>query len=86
METISETFGKVRLRAKWRGNTNGRELVVRLDKDSVDRLKRLRGKIRTLDNDALIARGLECLEQKADRIIRRQISNKYTKLRSGADK
>ena len=86
MEKINETVARIKRWAKGAEDEGRQQLVVRLDRDSVERLRRLRGKIRTLDDDALIARGLECLEHKADRIIKRQISKKSARFNMRAEK
>ena len=53
--------------------TEERKLIVRLDRDSQERFKRLKSKISGLNNDQIIASALKCLDQKTDRIIKRQI-------------
>jgi len=55
------------------GETEERKLTVRLDRDSQERFKRLKSKISGLSNDQIIASALKCLDQKTDRIIKRQI-------------
>jgi hypothetical protein len=64
---------------QWRkkqGKTSKQEISVLLDRDSLERLERLRLKIKTLDNDELIASALKCLEDKADRIIKKQVKRR----------
>jgi hypothetical protein len=60
---------------------NRRELKFSLDEGSVERLERLRSKIQTLDDDDLIASALKSLENKTDRIIRKQVQRKVKTLR-----
>jgi hypothetical protein len=57
---------------KDQGKTEKRTFIVRLDRDSQERFKRLKLKISGLSNDQIIAYALKCLDQKTDRIIKRQ--------------
>jgi hypothetical protein len=50
-----------------------RELTVLLDKDSFERFNRLKTQIPASDNAGIIASALKCLDQKTDRIIKRQV-------------
>jgi len=50
---------------------------VLLDKDSVDRFNRLKARIPAFDSTKIMAAALKCLEQKTDRIIKRQIRNRF---------
>ncbi|NQU15161.1 MAG: hypothetical protein HQ561_13495 [Desulfobacteraceae bacterium] len=64
---------------QWRkrlGNKTCKELKVRLDEDSVERLKRLKTKIRTFDDNDLVASALKSLEDKVDRISKEQVVRK----------
>jgi len=57
-----------------------RELIVLLDKDSRKRFDRLKTKIPAFNNNEMIASALLCLEHKADRIIKRQITKRIRTL------
>ena len=58
---------------KGRRNEGNRELTVLLDKDSFERFNRLKTQIPASDNAGIISSALKCLEQKTDRIIKRQV-------------
>jgi hypothetical protein len=58
---------------KCRRKDNDRELTVLIDKDSRDRFDRLKVQIPNFDNAEIISAALKCLEQKTDRIIKRQV-------------
>jgi hypothetical protein len=55
----------------WRENRH--QLIVSLDDDSLERFERLKSKIRTVDNSALVTSALKCLEDRTDRLFKRQI-------------
>jgi hypothetical protein len=56
---------------------NRRELRILLDKDSFDRFNRLKARIPAFDSTKIMAAALKCLEQKTDRIIKRQIRIRF---------
>jgi hypothetical protein len=61
-----------RLREKqWRGDRH--QIIVSLDDDALERFERLKSKIRTFDNSALVTSAIKCLEDRTDRLIKRQI-------------
>ena len=59
-----------------------RELIVLLDKDSCERLDRLKAKIPAFNNNEVIASALKCLEHKTDRIIKRLVMKRIQDLKN----
>ena len=64
-----------------RQGSNKQEKTFKLDCDAQERFDRLKAKIPAFDEDEILASALKSLEQKVDRIIRKQIANKN--IRSG---
>jgi hypothetical protein len=58
---------------KCRRKGDNRELTVLLDKDSFERFHRLKSQIPAFGNNEIITLALKCLEQKIERITKRQI-------------
>jgi hypothetical protein len=66
-----------RIIGKWREKEkDDSTAALSLNKESLERLGRLRERITTLDTPELVALSLKCLEQKTDRIIKRQVKKK----------
>lgn len=63
-------------------NKDSQELRVLLEKDSFERFERLRNKMTAFDNSELIASALKCLEDKTERIIKRQIMKSIRTLKN----
>jgi hypothetical protein len=61
---------------------SNKEASVVLDKESFERLERLKAIIVNLDDGALIALALKGLEEKADRIIRRRVKKRAFALKN----
>jgi len=70
---------------KRRRNGDNWEFTIQLDKDSLDRFNRLKARIPASDNANIIALALKCLEQKTDKIIKRQIRNRTRALKNEGD-
>lgn len=62
--------------------TSRQELTVLLDERSLECLERLKSKIKGFDEDVLVASALKCLENKTDRIIKRQVQRRVQALRN----
>ncbi|MDY7034683.1 MAG: recombinase family protein [Thermodesulfobacteriota bacterium] len=71
---------KIRQWIKKRNRKGGQQLIVRLDKASCERFLRLKTKISNSDENKLIALALKCLEQKTDKVIKRQIMKSIRQL------
>jgi len=61
---------------KSRKNRGKRELIVLLDKDSYEQFDRLKSKIPAFDENEILAAALKCLEQRVDKIIKKQRAKK----------
>ena len=80
MKMIPAIMGRVMWWRKNQRKRGGQELIVWLDKDSCARFDRLKTKIPAFHNNELIASALLSLEQKTDRIIKRQVRKRIRKL------
>jgi len=80
MKMISEIIGRVMWWRKNQRKRGGQELIIWLDKDSCARFDRLKTKIPAFHNNEVIASALLSLEQKTDRIIKRQVRKRIRKL------
>ena len=69
---MARRFSQV-LRKKESEGEEGRKLTVRLDQDSAGRLDRLRGILKKLNDDTLIAFALRSLENRVERIVKRRV-------------
>lgn len=69
-------IGRVKHLAKRETGARRQALSVDLDTDSIDRFKRLKTKLKSVNDPQLIALALKSLEQKTDRIIKRQVRKK----------
>jgi hypothetical protein len=70
---------------RWREKKAGeefRELKLLLDRESQERLSRIRSRLSGMDNNELISLSLKCLEQRVESIIRRR---RGKRLREGTD-
>jgi hypothetical protein len=66
-----------RIFRKWKKTENeDSKPALSLNNDSLERLEKLKARITTLDTRELVALSLKCLEQKTDRIIKRQVKKK----------
>ena len=82
MEMIPAIIGRVMWWRKNQRQRGGQEFIVWLDKDSCARFDRLKTKIPAFHNNELIASALLSLEQKTDRIIKRQITKRIRTLKN----
>jgi hypothetical protein len=80
MKMIPEMIKRVMWWRKNQRKRGGQELIVWLDKDSCARFDRLKIKIPAFHNNEVIASALLSLEQKTDRIIKRQVRKRIRKL------
>ena len=65
-----------------RRQDEGADLTVHLDEESMERLRRLKYGMKRIDEDALVALSLKCLEQKWKMILKRQKSMKPLKMQA----
>lgn len=61
------------LRKTTRKQEDNRELSIRMDEDSANRLERLRGLFKGIDDGELIALALKSLERQTNRVVRRRV-------------
>jgi len=71
-----EMIRRIKHLAGRKTGVHGERLSVSLDRDSIDRFKRLKKKLKSVNEGQLMALALKSLEQKTDRIIKRQARKK----------
>ena len=84
MEQAMFLFGHELMRRLMKREGEGpRELSVLLDKESAERLDRLRSRLVKEDDNELAALALRCLEQRVDSIIRKRVMKSIQTIKAG---